>query len=286
MVTPVTMKQDSREPLVRSGFTLVELLVVIAIVSLLVAILMPALSKARSASRDVICLSNLRQQSISSGAYAADHNEWAMGRLWPYPGSPLAWHFGPNAKRPTWPSSPSNTHLVPQDALSWMGYATTGRKGMWMCPRLGEGMRMERSGTNYGTFHYDYASNALNGHTDTGRYRNNRYGPYRTLEIRHPQRTWLLFDAGIRVNANGSFTPMSYQLPVSDRLPGNIAASGWKPVRLTHDTGLNVLFWDGHAARYSYGDWPWDTITLTQFYSRMGRNHTANGTNIDEVPYP
>jgi prepilin-type N-terminal cleavage/methylation domain-containing protein len=57
------------------GFTLVELLVVVAIVSMLLAILMPSLSRARAQSRVSVCLSNLREIGLGVQAYAAQYND-------------------------------------------------------------------------------------------------------------------------------------------------------------------------------------------------------------------
>lgn len=59
----------------RFGFTLIELLVVVAIISLLMAILMPSLSKARQSAKNVVCISGLNQLAKSGHIYAADNGD-------------------------------------------------------------------------------------------------------------------------------------------------------------------------------------------------------------------
>ncbi|MGE4286803.1 MAG: type II secretion system protein, partial [Phycisphaerae bacterium] len=46
---------------VEKGFTLIELLVVISIIAMLMAIMMPALGKARESARMTLCKTNLKQ---------------------------------------------------------------------------------------------------------------------------------------------------------------------------------------------------------------------------------
>lgn len=72
------------------GFTLIELLVVIAIIALLMAILMPALSRVRKQGKRSVCLSNLKQLVLGWTAYAETYDgkmanggqaPWANGQI-------------------------------------------------------------------------------------------------------------------------------------------------------------------------------------------------------------
>jgi prepilin-type N-terminal cleavage/methylation domain-containing protein len=56
------------------GFTLIELLVVIAIIALLMAVLLPALSKARTQAKRIVCLSGLKQLTLAWVAYADNYD--------------------------------------------------------------------------------------------------------------------------------------------------------------------------------------------------------------------
>jgi prepilin-type N-terminal cleavage/methylation domain-containing protein len=58
----------------RDGFTIVELLVVVSIIALLIAILLPAIGKARDAARTTQSQGNLRNLAVANDTYAAD---WA-----------------------------------------------------------------------------------------------------------------------------------------------------------------------------------------------------------------
>ncbi|MCG8511570.1 MAG: prepilin-type N-terminal cleavage/methylation domain-containing protein [Rhodospirillales bacterium] len=63
----------------RRGFTLIELLVVISIIALLIGLLLPALATARQRSRDLVCVSNLKQLPTAMHSFAIDHPQgWYM----------------------------------------------------------------------------------------------------------------------------------------------------------------------------------------------------------------
>jgi prepilin-type N-terminal cleavage/methylation domain-containing protein len=60
----------------RRGFTLVELLVVVGVIAVLVAILLPALNRARESANALKCLSNLRQCGTALSMYLNDNKGW------------------------------------------------------------------------------------------------------------------------------------------------------------------------------------------------------------------
>jgi len=57
------------------GFTLIELLVVIAIIAVLMAILMPALNRAREQGQRAVCLNNVKQLTLAWILYADDNDD-------------------------------------------------------------------------------------------------------------------------------------------------------------------------------------------------------------------
>jgi len=66
----------------RIGFTLIELLVVIAIISVLAAMLLPALGAARSRAKQTTCSANLHQMAFAILMYAHDYDEHLPNVFW------------------------------------------------------------------------------------------------------------------------------------------------------------------------------------------------------------
>jgi len=223
------MKQSSSRARFSPAFTLVELLVVIGIIGLLVAILLPALGKARAQAQTLKCLSNLRQVGIAMQMYCnAQH-----GYL-PYPTTT----FGESA---LWFSAidPYLTKVI-GDA-NRTGVAQTRSYAEYkQCP-VYDTFDGNRSGTGQDTtkeFARTYKMNSMLRH-------NNPYGPAKITEV-HRSSEFVMVGDGVSLDQVGyisnQFDNGQFSMEVN-----NITAGGQTWPALRHKGGANILFVDGHA---------------------------------------
>ena len=81
-----------------TGFTLIELLMVVAVIALLLAILMPALSRARALAKRAVCTRHLQQLGIAWNSYLTDYNN----RFYQLPNANM-YYGGWHSKKGWWP---------------------------------------------------------------------------------------------------------------------------------------------------------------------------------------
>ncbi len=124
------MHPDMRSRQVRRAFTLIELLVVIAIIAILAAILFPVFAQARAKARQVVCLSNSKQQGLAQQMYWQDYDETGTlmrafpdGSAW-WSGKEIIWKdlVQPYIKSGGRPYNNGQT------------YTTPGNGGLYQCP--------------------------------------------------------------------------------------------------------------------------------------------------------
>ncbi len=268
-----------------AGFTLIELLVVISIVSLLIALLLPALQESRRAARASICLSNLRQQCIAARGYGVDHHEYAAPVYMHYNLSYLA-----NLGATTMENFPGHIQSAfnkttgtasPFDHWLALGYVTGSRNyrrfknllgsDVFTCPAMPaeHGVLSDISwNNNWGGItesHYSILSSLMYPRGDRGYYppRSRNYlGAYAMDEYVAPSKAILLADTQWAEQPDGSYAVpgmyihLAYPQPnYRDRVEAYMGramkfpGSGvvWLHRFWVHGSGGNVAYMDGHA---------------------------------------
>jgi prepilin-type N-terminal cleavage/methylation domain-containing protein/prepilin-type processing-associated H-X9-DG protein len=227
----------------KNAFTLIELLVVISIIGLLMALLVPALSRARRQARAVVCQGNLKQWGLRVATGASDDD--ASLRRWGKTGTTHeAWLFRGDVPPPENRSRdirfcPMASTLVMAEDEDSPGEVITGYGGTFLAWSL-----LFPSGTSlcgsYGR------NSALIGH-EIGRAiiagPMGRGSPY----IRAPSRVPVMLDS-----TWSSTWPGAYEAdapPESDAILMADYERPWKSCINRHNGGVNCSFFDGSVRK-------------------------------------
>jgi prepilin-type N-terminal cleavage/methylation domain-containing protein/prepilin-type processing-associated H-X9-DG protein len=236
----------------RGAFTLIELLVVIAIIAILMAVLMPALKRAREQGQRAVCLNHLRTLTMSWIMYADQNDDKIVNgeAAWNPTGPPSAAAptSGPHRGEPYWVGNDCASNYASGDhrdediqkecirvgAL----YPYAAAEKVYRCPTGVRG-EMRTYSTGYGMNGCFDAAGTYNGNQGV------RVGQTvlmikKRSEITVPAPAFRLVFLD-----EGRITPDSYAIQY-------LTPAWWDPPFVRHADGTNVSFADGHSDYWKY----------------------------------
>ncbi len=208
----------------KKAFTLIELLVVIAIIAVLMAVLLPALNRAREQGKRAVCLNNCKQLVLAWNLYADDNDDKIV-----------------NGNTATGAANRDGTcwvYSLGADATEWertegiydgLLYQYNPNVKLYKCPT---GVRGEM---------VTYAiPDAMNGyyHINDGDIAN--YIITNRMKIRQPQRRIVFLD-------EGRLSPSSWTIWFHKE-------QWWDQITARHGDGTNFSFADGHSEYWKWKD--------------------------------
>ncbi len=217
------------------GFTLIELLVVIAIIAILLAIMMPALSRVREQGKRAVCLSNLKQLNLAWNLYADDNDDRIVnGDTGEYPAvhpaNEKSWVLKDWAAGTT---LPQKQDAIMQGAL----YRYTQSVRLYKCQTVGRDAGYQEAGRTLRTYAVADSMNCKDWPEMKAVMLKKR------LSIKSPAyRIVFLDDGGTSPAAKGGWTVYTNQ------------ESWWDPPPVRHGDGTNFSFVDGHSDYHKWKD--------------------------------
>ncbi|MFA5293336.1 MAG: prepilin-type N-terminal cleavage/methylation domain-containing protein [Phycisphaerae bacterium] len=247
----------------KKAFTLVELLVVISIIALLLAVLMPSLSKARKQGQRTVCLTRLKTLQLSNNVYANENDglyvpllttSSATGPVSQNQVNPYTWVANLEFRKITGVKGKENSSVTYNNSIVL--------PDEFFCPSDEIAKKHLKSDKNvlvsYGYNSEDWWGMKANPQNSfpVSIPKGTSYG-YRQTQIKAASQTLIFVDSidwwVIWIGANysqawdriGQRQREVYANPGSYGITGAVSTVG--PVIFRHDEGANVAFYDGHS---------------------------------------
>jgi len=224
------------------GFSLMEMLVVISTVSVMMAVLMPALVVARSHARAVVCRSNLRQLVLANMEYTNDNDGFCV------PAASDMYPGGKNLRRWHGVRDNKNEPFDPRRGL-FVDYLGDGQ--VKECPTRVEFTKDQPGHINFelGCGGYGYNMQYIGSRLSfAGMERSRRYEETaRLAEVKRPRETLMFADCAM-ARSEGQYIEYSFAEPVHPIINGEVKEHIFlsPSIHFRHRDLANVGWADGH----------------------------------------